>query len=123
MKMADFVSGIFLNMAEDVWKQACKAGTVKPEDVLNPVYKDGFVVGAFAAHHFLSGYKPKQLTQLLLSTPPATPWMVLRDMHEEIWERSHEMGWGGPSRNDPVFKQAFFWGMEFEIHSPRCFCS
>ena len=35
MKMADFVSGIFLNMAEDVWKQACKAGTVKPEDVLS----------------------------------------------------------------------------------------
>jgi hypothetical protein len=112
LKMADFAFRIRLSMAKDAWKQACKAGKVTSEDALNPAYKDGFVVGSIAAHHFLAGYKPKQLTQLLLSQLPATPWTVLRGMYEEIWARSYQMGWGASRRDDPVFKEAFFCGME-----------
>ncbi len=55
MKMADFVDGVLLNMAKNDWKRACKSGTVTPEDARNPVYEDGFIVGAFAATQFLSG--------------------------------------------------------------------
>jgi hypothetical protein len=63
MRMADFAAGAILSMAKSDWKRACKAGIVAPGDTRNPIYEDGFVVGAYAATHFLSGYRPKELTQ------------------------------------------------------------
>lgn len=112
MKMADFVDGVLLNMAKNDWKRACKSGTVTPEDARNPVYEDGFIVGAFAATQFLSGYRPKQLTQFLLSQPNIPVSMMLQGISEELWERSRELGLGGPNRNEAVFQQAFFLGTE-----------
>jgi hypothetical protein len=110
--MADFAAGAILSMAKSDWKRACKAGIVAPGDTRNPIYEDGFVVGAYAATHFLSGYRPKELTQFLLSRPHLPLSMTLQAISEELWERSRELGWGGPSRNDPIFKEAFFLGTE-----------